>query len=219
MSSHLKLRFKVVDYLVSKYYNSLANYFSDYGERFDPNLYKKINYIDECHIPRYQFAKAKIPKKSVILDIACGTGYGTKILASQAELIKGVDISNKSIQFARRHYQGIQFIKCDIKSYSEKADYVVSFETIEHISNNVQSTIKMLLRLANKRLIGSIPYNEKLGVNKYHLLSNITEDDLFFMKEYGLLKFYYQYSNGVIKTSKTKKHQPQNIIFILDIKH
>ncbi|NMB56473.1 class I SAM-dependent methyltransferase [Candidatus Beckwithbacteria bacterium] len=100
------------------------------------------------HVIRYNFARnylKKIPRNNLkILDIACGSGYGCKILA-QAQNVKqvvGVDIAKESIDYAKLHYSDKKnkFKKGDGLCLKERENYfdvIVSFETIEHLEKDM----------------------------------------------------------------------------------
>src|SRR5665213_882562 len=49
------------------------------------------------HAQRYYFALKHIHPNMEVLDCACGTGYGTKILSGKAKKVTGVDISPAAI--------------------------------------------------------------------------------------------------------------------------
>ena len=88
-------------------------------------------------VERYKFASHYIKGKKV-LDLACGSGYGCKIIAKAgATKVVGVDISQESIEFAQKKFgmSNIVFIRRDILSYEteERYDVITSFETIEHV--------------------------------------------------------------------------------------
>ena len=91
------------------------------------------------HIVRYMLAKDYITNKDV-LDIACGTGYGTYYLSKYCNRIVGLDISEEAVRSAKKKYKNknLLFFKKDAIStgFDDKSfDVVVSFETIEHIEN------------------------------------------------------------------------------------
>lgn len=184
------------------------------GERYDPNIMKIFNINDEEQKARYNFANNLIPEGADIIDIACGTGYGSSILSSKERIVTGVDISDKSIKFAKKHYQNqrIRFIASDIFSFSEKADYVVSFETIEHVPRLIKETLNHLISLTNKLLICSVPYQEKKGANKHHIHFEITEKDFSALSKSGKVEFLYQTKDGQINKINDEKNTNTLII-------
>ena len=114
------------------------------GERFVP-LPKLLD--DEIyfeHLHRY-YAASQLVKDKVVLDIACGEGYGTAILAKTAASVIGVDIDAESIAHATKTYQDahIRFLQgaADlIPLDDDSVDVVVSYETIEHLDEQTQET-------------------------------------------------------------------------------
>lgn len=93
------------------------------------------------HVGRYKFASQYIKPEMNVLDIACGIGYGSYVLASTLPEVKvlGIDIEQRAIDYANKHY------KCDNNKFSvgdasnlnlenESFEAVVSFETIEHLN-------------------------------------------------------------------------------------
>jgi len=101
---------------------------------------KQDNIIYNEHLVRYEFARQFVQEKEV-LDIACGSGYGTKILAkSGAKKVTGIDISEDAVKIAQEKYsqENIKYITAnaeDTKQIDHNFDLVVSFETIEHLKN------------------------------------------------------------------------------------
>lgn len=73
------------------------------GERIVP---EKTPYMCfQQHINRYHFASRLVRNKEV-LDIACGTGYGSDYLIKNgAESVIGVDISEEAIDYANNNYK------------------------------------------------------------------------------------------------------------------
>jgi len=115
------------------------------------------------HSARYDFA-AKYVKNKKVLDIACGVGYGTKILlnAGSKEVI-GCDISSESIDYAKQHYSNkqITFKVQDATKLDFTDNYfdcIVSFETIEHV-DDYNAVLKEFYRVIKKNgtLIISTP--------------------------------------------------------------
>lgn len=91
------------------------------------------------HLARYDFAKQYVKNNSV-LDVACGTGYGSFILAkSGAKNVIGLDKSVDAIEYAMDNYYcspGLEFHLGDALNLSKyrQIQIIVSFETIEHLS-------------------------------------------------------------------------------------
>lgn len=89
------------------------------------------------HEARYVFAGKFVEGKRV-LDVACGTGMGTKyLLDAGAATSMGLDIDSAAISFAKNLYKECGFGQCDVTKLciaDASVDAVVSFETIEHIA-------------------------------------------------------------------------------------
>jgi 2-polyprenyl-3-methyl-5-hydroxy-6-metoxy-1,4-benzoquinol methylase len=103
------------------------------GERFIPGM---DGALELEHIHRYALAK-KLAAGKVVLDIASGEGYGSRMLADVAARVFGVDISEDAVAHARRTYRvpNLEFRAgscAAIPLEDRSVDLVVSFETIEH---------------------------------------------------------------------------------------
>lgn len=120
------------------------------GERFVPGY--KDGSIELEHIHRY-FAILPLVEGRDVLDIACGEGYGSSLLAQRAESVLGVDIDSGSIERAKASYgrPNLTFADGDVYSIPSdpaKFDVIVSFETIEHVEDHHKtlSEFKRVLR-------------------------------------------------------------------------
>jgi 2-polyprenyl-3-methyl-5-hydroxy-6-metoxy-1,4-benzoquinol methylase len=100
------------------------------------------------HIARYEFAARFIPAGATVLDCACGSGYGTEILAARALEVFGVDRSAEAIDYAReRHARpNIVYVRMSMEElrfppgFSRPAGglgAVVMLETLEHVPRDV----------------------------------------------------------------------------------
>jgi SAM-dependent methyltransferase len=118
------------------------------GERFVPGIAGEIAHE---HWHRYAFARRYVAGKRV-LDVACGEGYGSALLAGVASSVTGIDIDAGAVAHARQSYAALANI-----SFSEGSaaslplpdacvDAVVSFETIEHLPRADQP--RMLAEIA-----------------------------------------------------------------------
>ena len=110
------------------------------GERFIPGTKGEI-WVEHWH--RYHFARRWVEAKQV-LDVACGEGYGTALLARSAARVQGVDISRQAIEHARRAYAGLANVEFHCAPCTQlpladaSVDIAVSFETLEHIAGQAQ---------------------------------------------------------------------------------
>jgi 2-polyprenyl-3-methyl-5-hydroxy-6-metoxy-1,4-benzoquinol methylase len=93
------------------------------------------------HLHRYAIAKDLITPEDLVLDIACGEGYGCSLMAKKAKTVFGVDISEKTVEHAIRKYTTANCnfkigSVTDIPFDNQLFDVVSSFETIEHIAEH-----------------------------------------------------------------------------------
>lgn len=146
------------------------------GERWLPHVH---NVTGIEHLHRYAMA-CELAQQKTVLDIACGEGYGSRLLAQHAKDVTGVDIDQPSIEEATKKYAGdnIRFIQADVRKTAlpdHTYDLVVSFETLEHIAEHETflHEIKRLLKPGG-RLIISTPdkkeYSDKPNYrNPFHI--------------------------------------------------
>jgi len=112
-------------------------YFS-YANRIkeEENPLEYLSNSESTYFPAYKFLKNK--KGLKILEVGCGYGYLSYALSKAGFDIKGIDISEKAIQFAKMNF-GPNYFASDIKSYlgssKEKYDLIVSTEVIEHLTD------------------------------------------------------------------------------------
>jgi ubiquinone/menaquinone biosynthesis C-methylase UbiE len=157
----------------------MKQYFS--LERIVPDQMDSLDAFDQAslqlHRERYAFA-IQHGKPGRVLDIACGTGYGSyQILEHQKfsnSLIKAVDISLEAIGYGRQRYAhpGLEFICSDAMDFSDLHffDTIVCLETIEHLKDP-GAFIKKMHSLLKKNgiLIASAPVTLSTDGNPYHL--------------------------------------------------
>ncbi len=144
------------------------------GERVDIQLddnlnFDKLDIYQKNHLKRYEFAKNHINENEFCGDFACGTGYGSVLIASKANQVLGADINADVVQKISIRYEGIKnvgFIHKNILEldFEDKFDTIISFETLEHFEEN---NILKLLAIYNKalkqkgRIIFSTPYMQE----------------------------------------------------------
>ena len=94
------------------------------------------------HAARYQFAKPHVAH-SLVLDIACGTGYGLPILQTRARAVIGVDVDLDAVRKARlaigaERARLITADGCSLPFADATFDVITSFETLEHLETRAE---------------------------------------------------------------------------------
>lgn len=157
------------------------------------------------HLHRYALACQLAADKSV-LDLACGEGYGSQLLANVARAVTGADIDKETITAARQKYNqaNLNFVTCtatDLPFADNSFDLVVSFETLEHLEEHSKmlAEIKRVLRPAGIVLISTPDkknYSDKTGYrNPYHLKELYRSEFQHLLTEFFKnTKLYNQYS-------------------------
>ena len=142
------------------------------GERYVPTL---ASNIEAEHIHRYLFSAGFVKGKQVV-DIACGEGYGSFILAQDAEFVLGVDISESAVTHAQGLYQRsnlrYQTGSClKIPAEDKSVDVVISFETIEHIHEHEEflAEIQRVLRPGGILCMSTPDKNISDEENEFHV--------------------------------------------------
>ncbi len=158
------------------------------GERFIPGCSNLRN--QEDHVARYTFAQRYIQGK-VVLDIACGTGYGSDMMArGGAQRVVGIDIDAEAVQYAQDHYHAENSTYLcgsaeKIEFPDSYFDVIVSFETIEHLEETVRKKylqemrrvlkVDGLIVLSTPNKLISSPWSVR-PLNQFHQLEFYRSD-------------------------------------------
>jgi 2-polyprenyl-3-methyl-5-hydroxy-6-metoxy-1,4-benzoquinol methylase len=105
------------------------------GERTLPDVPEE-NYWFRRHLIVYEWIAARVRGLRAI-DMACGEGYGSDVLARTAAGVVGVDANPEAHEHARLRYvrANLRFARDLVDSFSEDADAVVFLQTIEHVQD------------------------------------------------------------------------------------
>jgi ubiquinone/menaquinone biosynthesis C-methylase UbiE len=127
------------------------------------------------HLHRYGVVMPFIRNKTV-LDIACGEGYGSNLISTDALKVIAVDIDPDTIEKAQKKYNApnltfIQGSTDQIPVKDAQIDIVVSFETIEHHDkhNEMMIEIKRVLKPGGILIISSPEKTGDISFNKFHV--------------------------------------------------
>jgi 2-polyprenyl-3-methyl-5-hydroxy-6-metoxy-1,4-benzoquinol methylase len=129
------------------------------GERTLPDVPAE-NYWYQRHVIVYDWVAQRVAGKRVI-DMACGEGYGTEIIARTAASVVGVDANPEAYEHARLKYvaSNLRFERQLIEEFSEPADAIVFLQTIEHVEDpaGLLSHFRHLVPLAKGEVVISTP--------------------------------------------------------------
>lgn len=116
---------------------------SENGERVDIDLHSETDYeamdmYQKNHFQRYVFAQKYVKPEMVCGDFACGSGYGSALIAKKAKKVTGIDIKQHVVDTVAKRYEAIEnlefhchdLLKIDFENCY---DLIVSFETVEHV--------------------------------------------------------------------------------------
>jgi len=124
----------------------------------------------------YELAAARLAPGARVLDVACGDGFGCRMMAPQAREMVGVDLDPRTIGAARQHPMpaGVRYEVGDVTRLGFPDGYfdaVTSMETLEHVSP--EPTLRELVRVLRPggRLMLSTPQNRigHIPVNAAHV--------------------------------------------------
>jgi SAM-dependent methyltransferase len=105
------------------------------GERTLPDVPEE-NYWYRRHLVVYRWIAERCQGLDVV-DMACGEGYGTDVLATRAARVTGVDANPDAHEHARLKYTrpGVRFVRDLVEGYPEPCDAIVFLQTVEHLQD------------------------------------------------------------------------------------
>lgn len=162
-----------------------------YPKDLDPHNPDDQNTL-RIHMERYEFAARQLGGQR-ILDMACGCGYGTALLAERHPecQITGVDIDPAAIAYAQEHYRlpNLRYVCANAEQFADEQpfDSIVSLETIEHLPSP-QRLIGNYARLlaSGGQIIASVPITPTLDGNPHHLHDFSRRSFFSLFRQHGL---------------------------------
>lgn len=148
------------------------------------------------HIVRYH-KLTEYELGQYVLDIACGSGYGTNFISTLADRVLGVDQSDTTIMGNREKFSrnvNLEFEAGNAEKLSFPSDLfntVVSFETIEHLQHpeaflgEVQRVLRLdgLFFLSTPNALITKP-NNGIPKNPYHIKEYTPEELYTILSQY-----------------------------------
>jgi SAM-dependent methyltransferase len=107
-----------------------------------------VSGIRRDHVARYEFAVDRLRQLEIVgiphsnvIDMGCGIGYGSHLLALSGIGCVAVDHDQESIDYGNEHYAHHRLTRvcCDAQAFSpvvgQEIDAAVCFEALEHFSD------------------------------------------------------------------------------------
>lgn len=173
------------------------------GERAVPWNNNTGLHVMYPHIMRYAWATQFAWGESVV-DLGCGTGYGSFILSMVADSVLGVDASNEAIIYADATFvaPNLEYERHNLLDGSPdaQASLYVAFEVLEHLADPM-----LLVDDLQAPLVWSIPINVP---NRWHVRAYKADDIVAMMG--GTI--YYQGQGGEIAPEGNIYFEPAYVL-------
>jgi SAM-dependent methyltransferase len=174
----------------------------DVVERLSPEEVSEPTLIALTHVHRYQLA-AELCAGLRVVDVACGTGYGSRILAETAAKVTGIDLHEPSIEDARAQAADDPKLRFECgdavellgRELGREFDAIVLFEALEHL-DQIDAAIEALHRhaAAGLMVIVSLPNSITFGErNPHHVNEFDVERARDAFRRIGASKLLYQF--------------------------
>jgi SAM-dependent methyltransferase len=157
------------------------------GERTLPDVPAE-NYWYRRHLAVYEWIAARVAD-GVVLDMACGEGYGSEVLSRRAARVVGVDGNPEAHEHARLRYRApnLTFEWGAVESYGEPDTYdaVVFLQTIEHVIDPA-AVLAHFNRILKP---GGVAYVSTPNVLKLAPAGHAKSDNPWHLREYRASEF------------------------------
>jgi ubiquinone/menaquinone biosynthesis C-methylase UbiE len=183
------------------------------------------------HWQRY-LAAAEVCRGKRVLDLASGEGYGSNALAREAAYVLGVDVDADAVEAARQKYTAdnlcfMQGSADRIPAEDASFDVVVSFETIEHMPEEMQhrflDEVLRVLRPDGLFLVSSPDRHrtERSGMhNPYHVHELYLEEMHEILRDrFAAVDIYFQETNLGAFLWKWTEKESQEVLRSFRIDH
>ncbi|WP_125722356.1 class I SAM-dependent methyltransferase [Flavobacterium ustbae] len=176
------------------------------------------------HLHRYAIVSDYITNK-VVLDIACGEGYGSNLMSKDASFVYGVDIDDDTIGKAKLKYneENLEFrvgSADKIPLESNSVDVVVSFETLEHHDKHEEMMleVKRVLRKDGILIISTpdkLHYSDDRNFNNKFHIKELYKNDFkeLVLRHFHKMQLLTQVYCGGISSIQDESNQMEVNVF------
>jgi len=114
--------------------------------------------VNNPHVTRYFLAKGFIFPWETVLDAACATGYGSKLMAKNCKKVIGMEIDEGCVNVANGNKpENCEFVCADLdKAELPDVDVAVTIETVEHL-NDMHHFVNQLHKHVKRCIIITVP--------------------------------------------------------------
>ncbi len=160
------------------------------------------------HIERYAIVRQFAYGRTV--ECACGVGYGTHIVAKNADITRmfGVDTDADAIAHARREFGSdkVEFVHGDLETLTiPDVDFLISIETIEHLPD--PRALAAFARRCNvQEVLVSFPAKKTTHYNPFHCWDLTVQDTLEVFGEFVMINsFSYTFDTQFVHLARLQR--------------
>jgi cyclopropane fatty-acyl-phospholipid synthase-like methyltransferase len=158
------------------------------------------------HLARYMFVLRQLKITDRVLEIGCGTGYGSRLLADKCAKVVATDQACELKELWDRYKKENLTFSLDIPD--ELYDVVVSFEVIEHIPEAELSNYfqKIKSRLTREGVVymstpRALPFEERSRNRQLeHVKEYSPKEFRDLLEKYFRRVFLFSQNDGIIST-------------------
>ena len=152
-----------------------------YNQSFKPSISLEIRTERRCNYIIKQFDKENSESAKNVLEIGCGTGEISYLIASKTGYdVLGADLCEPFIEKCNEKYKlpNLNFIELDFnkpdKLFDKKFDYIIGNGILHHLYYNIEESLLNIKKLLKDD--GKIIFLEPNLLNPYcYLIFNTTE--------------------------------------------
>jgi SAM-dependent methyltransferase len=175
------------------------------------------------HVHRYKVAAALCEGMRVV-DLACGSGYGSAILRETASSVVGVDNDAATIDTARATVgaeSGVSFVAADAVDFlnrglEDEYDAIVCLEGLEHLAD-LDAAVNALTALANNgmKLVVSVPNSRTFAEkNEFHVTDFGFDEAMELADKLGGATVLYQFlaEGSLVRGPQPGRLEPEEVL-------